>query len=164
MKTLILMRHGKAVGFGEGFVDYDRPLTFSGVSFVREQGEILSSLIGNIESILYSPAKRTKSTMESIAPFFPEARTRAVDRIYGARAPIIEDIIFEFPSFVQSLLIVGHNPGVSDLFSSYAKERFLFSPGSFGVVHFEVDEWSDILRTPAQSSRYQGSKSYREEL
>jgi phosphohistidine phosphatase len=158
MKTLIIMRHGKPVSFGEGFVDFDRPLTFSGTSFLRIQGEKLLNMIPIVDSIAYSPAKRTTETMETIYPFFPAAKQNSIERIYGARAPILENIIIDFPDQVQTLLIIGHNPGVSDLFGNYTKNKILFGTGCFGIIKFDIEEWSDIVNTKPTTFSYHFGK------
>ncbi len=154
MKTLVIMRHGKPVGFGEGFVDFDRPLTFSGIGFLRNQAEKLKTAVPGIDSIAYSPSKRTTETMDIMSSVFLEAKKSSIERIYGARAPILEDIIVDFPGQVQTLLLIGHNPGVSDLFGNYTKNRPLFGPGCFGVITFDVNDWSEIVRAKISSYGY----------
>ena len=158
MKTLIIMRHGKPVEFGEGFVDFDRPLTFSGMSFVRLQANKLQNLSLIIDSIAYSPSKRTTETMEIISSIFPDAKKSSIEKIYGARAPILEDIIANFPTSTQTLLLIGHNPGISDLFGKYTRHKPLFSPGSFGLIRFEIKEWTEIAYTKPHSSSYHHGK------
>lgn len=158
MKTLIIMRHGKPVEFGEGFVDFDRPLTFSGLSFVRLQANKLQTLSPTIDSIAYSPSKRTTETMEIVSSVFPDSKKSSIEKIYGARAPILEDIIIDFPTNAQTLLLIGHNPGISDLFGNYTRNKPLFSPGSFGVIRFEIEQWSEIIHTKPHSSSYHHGK------
>lgn len=158
MKTLIMMRHGKPVEFGEGFVDFDRPLTFSGLSFVRLQANKLQILSPIIDSIAYSPSKRTTETMEIVSSVFPDSKKSSIEKIYGARAPILEDIITDFPTNAQTLLLIGHNPGISDLFGNYTRNKPLFSPGSFGVIRFEIEQWSEIVYTKPHSSSYHHGK------
>jgi phosphohistidine phosphatase len=158
MKTLVIMRHGKPVDFGEGFVDFDRPLTFSGLSFLRIQAVKLLSLVSHIDSIAYSPSKRTTQTMEIISSVFPDAKQNSIERIYGARAPILEDIVIDFPLNAQTLLLIGHNPGISDLFGNYTRNKPLFSPGSFGIIKFDVEQWNDIVQTKPRSSSYHHGK------
>lgn len=152
------MRHGKPVEFGEGFVDFDRPLTFSGLSFVRLQANKLQTLSPTIDSIAYSPSKRTTETMEIVSSVFPDSKKSSIEKIYGARAPILEDIIIDFPTNAQTLLLIGHNPGISDLFGNYTRNKPLFSPGSFGVIRFEIEQWSEIIHTKPHSSSYHHGK------
>ena len=158
MKTLVIMRHGKPVGFGEGFVDFDRPLTFSGIAFLRDQAEKLKSLMPNIDSIAYSPSKRTSETVDIMSSVFLSAKKSSIERIYGARAPILENIIIDFPEQVRTLLLIGHNPGVSDLFGNYTKNRPLFGPGCFGIIEFDIDDWNDIMNTKPHNYSYHFGK------
>ncbi len=158
MKTLIIMRHGKPVEFGEGFVDFDRPLTFSGLSFIRLQANKLQTISPTIDSIAYSPSKRTSETMEIISSIFPYSKKNSIEKIYGARAPILEDIIIDFPTNTQTLLLIGHNPGISDLFGNYTRNKPLFSPGSFGIIRFDIEQWSEITYTKPYSSSYHHGK------
>lgn len=99
--------------------------------------------------LVTSPARRTRQTADALALAMgiPAYRMQDERRLYLAPAEtILEHIRLTEPS-VQHLMIVGHNPGLSDLASWLAGPGRIttgLSTGSAYILTFESESWSDV--------------------
>jgi phosphohistidine phosphatase len=117
-RTLILLRHAKS-DYPNGVADHDRPLAPRGQREAGLAGDWLrsDSLIDpQVQAVLCSTATRTR---ETLARTGLNAEVRFVDRLYGA-APggVIDEINGTEDAFgfdVRSLLVIGHEPAMSQL-------------------------------------------------
>jgi phosphohistidine phosphatase len=114
MKRLILMRHGKAERTSAGG-DVDRALTDRGRADAALMGRILADegLVPDIA--LVSAAKRTLETWEQVSAAFPNAKQTVLRGLYHAPA---DRILFEAEAAGvehDSVMVVGHNPGLHAL-------------------------------------------------
>jgi phosphohistidine phosphatase len=117
MKRLLLLRHAKAVPATAPLVDIDRPLAERGERDARRIGGRLRQQQVRPALILTSPAARALRTAQLVAQeidYPPEAI--ALDRrLYLAEPAAIVEIIAGQDSNFETLLVVGHNPGLTEL-------------------------------------------------
>jgi phosphohistidine phosphatase len=116
MRRLLLLRHAKAVPATDPLVDIDRPLAERGERDARRIGERLR---GRLQPalIVTSPAARALRTAQLVADAIGYVRAAiALDRrLYLAEPAAILEIIAAQSAAVETLLVVGHNPGLTDL-------------------------------------------------
>lgn len=113
-RTLILVRHAKAEQVA-GKPDYDRSLSPRGRRDATAIGAWLSSSThaGVLDLILCSSAERTRQTLEGIRAGGTSAKeTRFDDRIYDAGAATLLDRLREVPDSVDTMMMIGHAPGI----------------------------------------------------
>lgn len=115
MRTLILMRHGKAVRDHEAESDEARGLTDRGRSDAAEAGRRIAALGAKPDVALVSTARRTRETIAAAAPGFGDAPLVFAPHLYMADAEVIWEQFAARPE--ETVLIVGHNPGMQDLAS-----------------------------------------------
>ena len=117
MKRLLLLRHAKAVPATKPLADIDRPLAERGDRDARRIGERLRQQRLRPTLILASPAARALRTAQLVARTIDYARDAiAVDRrLYLAEAAAILEVIEAQDDAVETLLVVGHNPGLTEL-------------------------------------------------
>ena len=118
--NLYLMRHGIAATVEQSGIDSDneRPLTPKGIKRMRRAAEGLRRLKLPVDAVVTSPLLRARQTAEIVAEAFgleghleeiPElAPQHSVDRLISA--------VTRF-SDKKHLLLVGHNPLLSQAFS-----------------------------------------------
>ncbi|HRJ42718.1 MAG TPA: phosphohistidine phosphatase SixA [Caldilineaceae bacterium] len=116
MKHITILRHGKASQDPRFSNDFDRPLTDKG----RKQLPRVAAFIGRSKVepdwIVSSPALRAKETAEQIADNLGTSRPIVWnERAYLASAITLLEILRETPDIATHLVLVGHNPGMSDL-------------------------------------------------
>lgn len=114
MRTLILLRHAKAVRAHEADSDEERGLTGRGRRDAAAAGAAIAAAGLKPTLALVSSAERTRQTAEhGLADFGLE--TRFEDALYHAAPESIWDAFSACDA--ESVVIVGHNPGIGELVS-----------------------------------------------
>lgn len=143
MKKVILVRHGEALSTASGSIDYERILSERGKQFVQSQGAKIKSLDLSIDHVISSSSIRTKQTTILLANELSLSKEAMdfEDRIYEAPIHRLLDVFNELPNDKNTILWVGHNPGISHLYAYLTKDFFPFSPGNVGVIELDIDDW-----------------------
>jgi phosphohistidine phosphatase len=114
-RTLILLRHAKSDWSG-GEADLVRPLAKRGRRQAPDAGRWLAANIDSIDLAVVSPADRARSTWVIVsAELDVPPQTRIDDRVYAASDSELLDIVRELPDEIDTVALVGHNPGIEDL-------------------------------------------------
>lgn len=129
---LTLMRHGRAEGNDPGLADFDRSLDRRGISEVIAMGQRMAGRGRIPELLLASPAARTLQTAQILLREFDGAAVelRLEPRLYLASADTLLESIRQLGGEATHLMLVGHNPGITDL-------ARLLAPG-FDLPGFET--------------------------
>jgi phosphohistidine phosphatase len=158
MKTLVLMRHGKAVDTANSGKDFDRALSAKG----HEQVKVMSAWLKEQgilpDSIISSSALRTQETARGMATSLGMA-TNTMDwrkELYLASPSVYASCLLATPNEVNTLMVVGHNTGISEwarelLFGFYEE---LPTAGVL-VLQSETPDWASWLLYKTQFVTYQ---------
>lgn len=114
MRTLILMRHAKAVRAHEAESDEARGLTGRGRREAAAAGAAMEDEGLKPQLALISTSKRTRETAEHALQNF-KLETQFDEALYHASLEGIWDAFSS--SDADSVIIVGHNPGMGELVS-----------------------------------------------
>ncbi len=142
MKQLYVMRHGIAVPSGTpGIEDDERPLTREGEKKVKEIGQGLKALGLDLDRIISSPLPRALKTAEILADVLQARKLLETDDILrpGRSAESIREWITGHAA--NHLMIVGHNPTLSDLVALLVTGRTSASISDLrkgGIAAFET--------------------------
>ena len=120
-RTLVLLRHAKSETPGDG-PDLQRQLTEKGRADATAAGAWLAAEGLRPDLVICSPATRTRQTWHGVAvglgtadPAAAAPDVRYEQRLYdGGRTEVI-DLLRAVPDEVGTVLIVGHNPTMSDV-------------------------------------------------
>ena len=116
MKHLILMRHASA---GPAADDRARPLSAAGRGDALRMGRALLALAASgfrPEWALVSPALRAQETLANVRSALRSlAGAEADEALYLADAGRLLSRLRRVPEETPQLLVVGHNPGLSEL-------------------------------------------------
>lgn len=123
MIQLALLRHAKSSWDQPGLDDFDRPLNDRGRTAAPVMGQILASLRFAPDVVLCSPSKRTRETLDAIAPYVANARhqVRFDDQLYLATPDTILFCLKTAGKNAKRILLIGHNPGLHVLATSLAR-------------------------------------------
>jgi phosphohistidine phosphatase len=142
MRTLILLRHAHAEPAAAGQADIDRALSTEGSAEAEAAGRWLVEQKLTPDRVLCSPARRTRETLETVLRSVGYVEQRLVDGIYEASAGALAALADEHRE-VDSLMLVGHNPGLERLaallHSGQSGDYRGMPPGSIAVLHLEAD-------------------------
>ena len=167
MKTLILMRHAKSDWFsGEGD-DFSRPLSERGIRDARRMGRWLAEGAYLPDTILSSPSRRTRQTLDLMADDLGldlDARTAWPDELYHANVGTLRNVLRRLGAR-PAVMLLGHNPGLEELLTvlvddsqvivSHAK---CFPTAAVYVLDL-VCEWSQIKAGCARIVAHQRPKT-----
>lgn len=152
MRRLMLLRHAKSAR-PAGTSDLDRPLNDRGQAEARRLGAFLAAEKVRFDLALVSPARRTRETWNLLEPALGKVDIRLEPRLYEGKADALLALIREVGPAVQTLLVVGHNPGCEDLAhlligddDGDALDRLArgFPPATLAVIDAAVEEWSAL--------------------
>jgi phosphohistidine phosphatase len=100
----------------------------------------------NLDRILGSTAKRVQETIDLMQTRFAlPIEVVLEERLYLAGPETILQTIQETPDLIRTLLVLGHNPGMSLFASALAKDDFELSTAA--IVWFEMDaatSWNQL--------------------
>lgn len=154
MKTLYIMRHGKAE---EGYdkADYKRKLIPKGI---KRSHKIAARLVDKKikpDLILCSYSNRTKETAELMADFLniPNEQIIESKEFYLAPVGVMMETFYAMDDAVSSILVVGHNPGLSELVTSLTGELIDWMPTSALIaVEIDTEKWKEIRNANSKIS------------
>ncbi len=152
MKTLYLMRHAKASWEEPGVSDSDRPLLPGGIKKTKLIVDFLLSRETAIDLMVSSPAVRAFETAKIMATGlnYPVNKIRTDRKIYDEYYDRILDIIYGTSNDVNSMMIFGHNPTITNLANLFLHPGIEAMPTSCVVcLSFPTDKWEEIPASEA---------------
>ena len=133
-RTLILLRHGKSDWSG-GEPDRARPLATRGRRQAADAGRWLAANIDHLDLAVVSPAERAQRTWELASAELPTPPpVRDEERVYGASASELLDVIVNLPDDASTVVLVGHNPGFEDLVATLGGRWVLMKTSGLAVI------------------------------
>jgi phosphohistidine phosphatase len=152
MKHLLLFRHAKSSWNDEGVLDFARTLAARGERDAPEMGARLRGRGIAVDLVLASPAARAKRTAALVAaPLgYAEQRIAFAPELYLASPAALLQAIGRQPDSVATLLVVGHNPGLTELANLLVAELNLDNLPTAGIVAIdcETEHWGTIGTAP----------------
>lgn len=142
MKTLLLLRHAKAGSGAIGTPDRERPLNDRGKSDAPMMGKVLKKYDLRPDLVFCSPAVRTRTTAElflKAANYHGEVRY--VDQIYDASIVDLMSVLSSAGD-ANTVLMIGHNPGMQELASTFAGGASLdFPTSALACIEIDCHDW-----------------------
>ena len=147
MKTLYLLRHAKSSWSSPSLDDFDRPLNKRGIRNAPFMVEILLKKNISPELIISSPALRAITTAKIIAEKlkYSFSNIKKDKKIYQASTLDLLNVIKQTNNKLKFLMLVGHNPGMTDIINLISDKRLDNLPTA-GIVCLkkEADSWEEI--------------------
>jgi phosphohistidine phosphatase len=145
MKTLFLLRHGKS-DWSADVGDAARPLTKRGRDAARSTGRFLTRAGHMPDAVVTSPARRavdTASLAAATGSWQCEIRQQVL--LYGADAVAVLDIARAETTATQRLLLVGHEPALSETLALLVGGGAHRMPtAAVAAIEFDTEQWADL--------------------
>lgn len=147
MKTLSLLRHAKSSWGDATLADQERPLNARGERDAPEMGRRLCTAGIRPSLILSSPAVRAWETAKIIAQAlgYPREFLQREADIYMASVPALLELIIQQDDGFNHIMIVGHNPGLTD-FANHLLPGLIDNLPTAGALTFEIESHTWDLR------------------
>ena len=147
MKKLFIVRHAKSSWNFSELDDIDRPLNKRGKKNAPEMGKRLANRQIEPDIIITSPAKRAASTAKRIAQeiSFPLENIQKQPLFYHGSISNIIAVLKGMSDDIVTLMIFGHNPGLTDL-TNFLSGSDIYNIPTCGIaeIEFGISTWSEI--------------------
>jgi len=147
MKTLIILRHGKAV---DVLVSGDkrRELTERGLRDAKAMGSLIGTEVGVPDLIVSSDATRARQTAEIAGEAAGyEGEITYESAIYDAGVDTLVSVVRALPDSADYVILVGHNPGFESLSADLAadgSEPPRLPTSGFAHLQFDATNWRSV--------------------
>jgi len=162
MKNLLIVRHAKSSWKDPRLTDHQRPLNKRGKKAGPKMGKRLKIKGVRPDAIVTSDARRAMDTAALLAQAMglPPEIIRLNPELYHAPPNGILDIVHHFPDIWDQVIVVGHNPGMTELANWFYPDRIDNIPTA-GVVElqFDTDAWRTIKKDRLESSSFDYPKN-----
>ena len=145
MKRLLLLRHAKSSWDEASLSDYDRPLNDRGRHDAPRIGRLLrrEDLVPDL--IIASSARRAATTAELVAEAASfEGELRYTDELYLAEPELYISLARQVDEAVNTLLLVGHNPGIQELVALLTSQDERMATATLACVALPRKAWSSL--------------------
>lgn len=154
MKTLLLLRHAKAVPQVVSGIDRDRTLDAIGELDATLLGKRLKKSKIKIDLAITSPAVRAFSTAATVIEHCGAKKKHILkvnDRLYASSPDRLLEAIQSVDKKVKTLMIVGHNPEISGIVKKFITGFDELSPCSLAAIRFDTKSWTKIHKAKIKS-------------
>jgi len=154
MKRLLLLRHAKSSWDNPDLADIDRPLAPRGIEAALLIGRTITQRNWLPDRALVSTAERTRETWRLVAGEWSSRPEPSFSQVlYEAPVETALDEIRRSGGDAETLLVIGHNPGLGDLAARLADKaspaklakslKKKFPTGALAVFDFDGG-WTDL--------------------
>ncbi|MBB6091513.1 phosphohistidine phosphatase [Povalibacter uvarum] len=149
MLRLTLVRHAKTEPAVAGQEDWDRVLEPRGQRDAPEMARRVKDAYGKPDKVIASPAVRAITTANIMARVLGVTAARIVqdERLYLASPRTMLEVVHESGGAEKHLMIVGHNPGITEFADKLAGERSVDNMPTCAVfsLEFDVTRWDELV-------------------
>jgi len=144
------MRHAKSSWNHPEMTDMERPLLQDGIDSIQKVVDYFRQNHVNIKHIASSPAVRAMETAKLVAHGFklPEESIDVFDDLYRADISAFENCIFSLPDDWDHVLMIGHNPGISNFAQGFMAEKEEIPTAGVLSVSFNIEKWIHLYTAP----------------
>ncbi|KIL98465.1 Phosphohistidine phosphatase SixA [Paramagnetospirillum magnetotacticum MS-1] len=154
MRKLFLLRHAKSSWDDPGMDDFDRPLNGRGRKDARRMGQYMARQGFRPGIALVSGAARTRATWELIEPHLEGVPVAIEGELYEATKARLLDRLRQMDDHMESVLLIGHNPGIGRLAEVLADHHGApallarlaekFPTGALAVLELDISHWGEL--------------------
>ena len=145
-RFLYLMRHAQSADKQPDQADKERELTLKGMRDARLIGRHLYAQKIIPKIILSSTAVRAKTTAQLVSEALnvETEKIQLDDGLYEASVRTFLELVKEIDDSINSVMCVGHNPGISYLAEYLTKAEIGdMPPAGLSIIQFQTMHWND---------------------
>jgi phosphohistidine phosphatase len=162
MKTLTILRHAKSSWSDTALPDHERPLNRRGEKDAPAMASRINDAGIRPSLIMSSPAVRAWSTAKIVAKSisYPIEFLHREEELYLAGLDRLLDLIARQDNAFNSVMVVGHNPGLTEL-ANYLLPEVTDNIPTCGLVALNIntDNWDLRQRKQAELVLYDYPKN-----
>ncbi len=147
MKKVFLIRHAKSSWENPTLDDFSRPLNERGQRNAPRMAKRLKEKRLVLDLIISSPALRAIDTAKIMADIlnYPKNNIQTIPTLYHASPEKIIDILKNIKDKYNTVMLVGHNPGLTELADEMVELDINNIP-TCGIVAlaFTIQSWKEL--------------------
>lgn len=148
MKSILLLRHAKSSWNNPALDDHERPLNKRGFGDAPRMGQLIADEGLKPDLIISSTACRAKTTAEIVSQECGlENCVEFTDDLYLAPPSNYLLILSGLPESADSVLLVGHNPGISDLLMQMSGEGHDMPTAALAHLQSGHETWGEFAHS-----------------
>lgn len=145
MKTLLILRHAKSDWGDPSLEDHDRPLNARGKRDAPRMGELLRRQNLLPDLILCSTAKRARQTVKLLTEAAGyTGEVSYLESLYAAPPSAYLKACAGLPEEIQTVMVVGHNPGLEELLAGLSGEHLALPTAALAEVELPIARWQEL--------------------
>ena len=145
MKKLIIVRHSKSSWKDLSLPDFRRPLNNRGKLDGPIMSRYLNSKINKIDFLHSSSSVRTFETSKFFISKIEFKNIKYDDNLYHGSAQSIIGFVKNYPDEYNSVMIIAHNPGLTNLINLITDINIDNLPTTgIAYIDFDCDSWHNI--------------------
>lgn len=147
-RCLIVMRHAKSSWDSGAPTDHARPLNQRGRRDVPRVAQRLVELGWMPQHVLSSDSQRTRETCRLLVQAWEEGiDVEYLPSLYHAGWASLKHELPRVSEEVETLLVVGHNPGWEEVVRRLSGEVVTLKTGTAVLLEGECEHWADACRS-----------------
>jgi len=163
MKKLFLLRHAKSSWEDSTLSDIERPLNKRGKRDAPFMAKLIRQKEILVDAIYSSHAIRALKTAEIFSKELNIKKENFIveEKIYEAGIKELCNLVNDIPDEYFSVMIVGHNPGLTS-FANFLGNKYIDNIPTCGIVGFEfrLKKWEEIERGSGEIFLFEYPKKY----
>ena len=151
MKRLYLLRHAKSSWDDSSLPDHDRPLAGRGRRASKAIARHLREEDIKPDLVLCSSARRGRETLDRLEKALGASTVQVEDDLYAASATQLLDRVRSVPDSVESVMLIGHNPGLQELALGLARASATadelaakYPTAALATLEFSASSWREL--------------------
>ena len=145
MKSLLILRHAKSDWGEPGLKDQERPLNKRGRKAAPKIGQLLREKDLLPDLVLCSTAVRARSTAEMAAAASGyQGKIEFLPSLYAAPPEAYIAALSALPDTLQSVMVVGHNPGLEELLQDLTSKYEPLPTAALAYVRLPIEHWAEL--------------------
>jgi phosphohistidine phosphatase len=156
-RRVYLLRHAKSSWKDTSLPDRDRPLAGRGRRAAKAIARYLREQDIQPELVLCSTARRARETLDRIEPALVTPAIRVEGDLYAASADALLERLRSVPDTVESVMLIGHNPGLQELALALARQsdtvrelEAKYPTAALATLTVLVEGWQELDRETAE--------------
>lgn len=143
---VILMRHAKSSWTSGAATDHARPLSDRGQRDAPRVGARLAELGWIPDHVLTSDSARTLETLAGVREAIDfDGEIEATRDLYHAGIDEVREACYGLPASVETVLILGHNPGWEEVLLALTGERYEMTTANAALLSRDAASWTAAI-------------------
>lgn len=145
MYTLYITRHAKSSWASPGLDDFDRPLNERGLRDAPLMARQFAERKEPVPLLVSSTANRALSTARAFAKALGGVPIKEQPSIYHASLEQLMEAVGHLPADARSVMLFGHNPGLSELVEHLTDENLgTIAPCTTVRIDLHAGSWKEV--------------------